>query len=473
MRRRRKIILSALLAVAVGLSVWFVVDWYSPPAQARRLLNELGPPDNGWFARMGRRLHLWSGAPFDPGRVADQLVRLGPPAVPTLIDALRDDDHWVKACSSEALGRIGDRRAVEPLAALVKSDTASTAAGLALCRLGDPRGVASANGLTTSYSTVNVHEGTGEIAVLNGGLIAPRDKNEPLELVLRMGPATVEPLVGAMIGDRQRQWPESEAAWRVLRIMLHRRYPEVDDSDFWSYPVQTPLVLTLAEHRRRREQMEAFRRGVSPEATEKLIALLRTGEWRDRARAALVAGYVADARVIPALVKLCRRKPDDPASLKDDDKEHLMLSAEAFRALGNLGEPAVPALMEMLKDPDEKLRANVFPALAMTGERKAMEELIRCAQSNLDEAPVLDVYAAVEAVGCFRELEVAEAMILLIREHRLFASETLEKIGDESTIQLLEKLLKDPDKSVRDTASKTIDAIRKKAPATMPRTDEP
>ena len=150
-----------------------------------------------------------------------------------------------------------------------------------------------------------------------------------------------------------------------------------------------------------------------------------------------------------------------------------MLSAEAFRALGNLGEPAVPALMEMLKDPDEKLRANVFPALAMTGERKAMEELIRCAQSNLDEAPVLDVYAAVEAVGCFRELEVAEAMILLIREHRLFASETLEKIGDESTIQLLEKLLKDPDKSVRDTASKTIDAIRKKAPATMPRTDEP
>jgi HEAT repeat protein len=55
------------------------------------------------------------------------------PAVPTLITALQDSNNWVRRASAKALGKIGDRRALEPLKALKKdkdkfvAETASNA----------------------------------------------------------------------------------------------------------------------------------------------------------------------------------------------------------------------------------------------------------------------------------------------------------------------------------------------------------
>jgi HEAT repeat protein len=45
----------------------------------------------------------------------DALIRLGKPVVPFLIDALKDEDRLVQEEATVALGRIGDKRAIEPL----------------------------------------------------------------------------------------------------------------------------------------------------------------------------------------------------------------------------------------------------------------------------------------------------------------------------------------------------------------------
>ena len=53
---------------------------------------------------------------------AEALVGIGKPGVPALVGALRDGDWLVRHAAAQALGRIGDARAVRPLAAAVKDE---------------------------------------------------------------------------------------------------------------------------------------------------------------------------------------------------------------------------------------------------------------------------------------------------------------------------------------------------------------
>lgn len=64
-------------------------------------------------------------------------------AVPALINALGDPDMNVKHAAAEALGKIGDRRAVEPLICSLSTDMwLQFPAAMALGEIGDPRAVA-------------------------------------------------------------------------------------------------------------------------------------------------------------------------------------------------------------------------------------------------------------------------------------------------------------------------------------------
>jgi HEAT repeat protein len=69
--------------------------------------------------------------------VADDLAKLGPSAVPRLIRALRDNDCMARSVAAWALGKLGDRRAVEPLKELLGDGNADIrkAAAEALKRL--------------------------------------------------------------------------------------------------------------------------------------------------------------------------------------------------------------------------------------------------------------------------------------------------------------------------------------------------
>jgi HEAT repeat protein len=65
-----------------------------------------------WIEELRRTTH-W----VEHGRIVRTIAALGEPAVPLLLEALRDENGYVRSGAAEALGRIGDRRAVEPLIA--------------------------------------------------------------------------------------------------------------------------------------------------------------------------------------------------------------------------------------------------------------------------------------------------------------------------------------------------------------------
>ena len=74
--------------------------------------------------------------------IQNALVKTGEPAVEPLIQALAHKSFQVRDTAVEVLGRIGNRRAVEPLLALAKSEKdMRTDALVAVHRIGDPRGI--------------------------------------------------------------------------------------------------------------------------------------------------------------------------------------------------------------------------------------------------------------------------------------------------------------------------------------------
>lgn len=92
------------------------------------------------------KAHDWS----TTWRVSDELAQTGRPAVPRLIAALTEKDGYVRSAAAEALGKIGDARAVDPLIAAMQyrdeqvyeddeDAEARLNAALALGKIGDLR----------------------------------------------------------------------------------------------------------------------------------------------------------------------------------------------------------------------------------------------------------------------------------------------------------------------------------------------
>ena len=108
-RTRRAILTLALLATllaAVGGGLW----WYTqtPDYQARQLLAELQDEPPGVVTRWMRKLGLIGPpTPREPHEIVEDFAALGTPAVPHLIQALRDADEEVRAVSVVALALIG------------------------------------------------------------------------------------------------------------------------------------------------------------------------------------------------------------------------------------------------------------------------------------------------------------------------------------------------------------------------------
>jgi HEAT repeat protein len=87
---------------------------------------------------------------------------------------------------------------------------------------------------------------------------------------------------------------------------------------------------------------------------------------------------------MPTLLDLCRNSKWDSTK------------AEAINALGNIGLPAVPSLVELLEDPDFQLRRSVIVALASMGPRA--KSVIPCLLTQLESLSVTDRIEALRAI---------------------------------------------------------------------------
>jgi HEAT repeat protein len=257
----------------------------------------------------------------------------------------------------EALGEIGDSRAVEPLIAVLNSDNKNVrlVAAKALVKIGDPRVV---EPLVAALKDMD--RDVAEAAADALGQIGDARTVEPLVAALKdkdkrvrraaaralslIGDArAVEPLVAAlkdMDGDVRRpaaralkrlDWqPDQGAAGAAYWIGL----------DQWDRCVQ-----------------------IGAPAVEPLAAALRDEDKDVRRAAAQALGQISDARAVEPLI----------VALKDKDE---YVREAATDALGRIGVPAVEPLVAALRDEDKDVRRAAARALGQIGDARAVPPLI-------------------------------------------------------------------------------------------------
>jgi HEAT repeat protein len=144
-------------------------------------------------------------------------------------------------------------------------------------------------------------------------------------------------------------------------------------------------------------------------AVDKLIKLLR--DWDVRKYAILALGKIRDERVLDPLMHQLRNE-----EFKDD----------ATNALVELGQPAVPRLIEALKDKDDNVRKQAVLALGRIKQTEAIDPLIAML-ADKDWYTRLTAAAALEAIGdergrdAIKPLMKDQDMVVRMRVERILA----------------------------------------------------
>lgn len=178
-------------------------------------------------------------------------------------------------------------------------------------------------------------------------------------------------------------------------------------------------------------------------AVEPLIQALKSGPYINvKAGAALALGLIGDARAVEPLVQ----------AIENDNE---LIGESVILALGEMGEPAVEPLLQILKgkDPstlqvlqgkDPSTRYRAMEALGRIGDARAVEPLI---QAVIDEK---GFEHAVQALGRIGEPAV-EPLIKALNDEdyivRNGAAHALGLIGDARAVEPLIQILKDDEHS--------------------------
>jgi HEAT repeat protein len=369
------------------------------------ILNNLGwQPDEGAAGTVYCVIHKqW-----------DRCVQIGASAVEPLIAAIEDQDQNTRRAAATALGQIGDRRAVKPLAAVLKdksnSDDVRQAAIQALGQIGDAHAVkpliaALKHGGNDDNVRRAAAEALGQIgdasAVKSLGIALKYKSLEvrkaAVQALGQIGAPAIEPLTAALnhaYGIQVRidaateldnlGWQPDEgvagAAYWVIR-------KEWDRSVQIGAPAVEPLIAALASigFRTCEAAAQALGQIGDARAVKPLIAALKEKNRTERERqaAAQALGQIGDARAVKPLVSV----------LKDKNNENDVRRAAA-EALGQIGDArAVKPLIGMLQHSDRIIRraaAITLVALHQSGrldekhQRLIVAERSRITASHVD-----------------------------------------------------------------------------------------
>ena len=275
MTRRRKILTTLVLAAVLATGVGGVWAWRTHTDEYRvaRLLEEAhdeGPRGiSGWLIDLGisdrratRHLDL----------IGEDLLVIGSPAVPQLIEALTDRNESVAVFAAHLLGRIGDRRATEPLVEALDSPRwlLQLEATRALGDLGDAR---------AARALVTVLESTYDFL-----------PDVAADALAQIGPPAIEPLIDALKYDDT-----------FVRRMAAKALGDIGDER-----AVTSLVAALTDDDLsvRGAAAEALDHVGDLRAVEPLIEALSDDEWHVRAQAAQALGRLGDDRATGPLTGL-------------------------------------------------------------------------------------------------------------------------------------------------------------------------
>jgi HEAT repeat protein len=367
---------------------------------------------------------------------ADALVKIGTPAVEPLIAALRDEDWRVREVAASALGKIGDERAVKPLIiALGDKDEAASKFGLffedipqtavffevkdwrvraaaasALGKIGDKRAVEPLiaalrdeyrcvrEAAACALEKINPNWHTTEEAKRQVPkfitALGDRDSNVrkgAASALVMIGISAVEPLITAL-RDKDSYVREAAAcALEKINPNWHtteeakRQVPEfiaaLRDKD--SY-VREAAACALEKINPNWHTTEEAKRQV-PE----FIAALRDKDWRVREAAASALGKIGDKKAIPALVLHLRdwyaggEVADALDGLgwqptTDEEKVHYLVAKRKVNELKHIWNITKRVLLKDIESNSNDYRVieNAVHALLSIEKREIIQELI-------------------------------------------------------------------------------------------------
>ena len=170
-----------------------------------------------------------------------------------------------------------------------------------------------------------------------------------------------------------------------------------------------------------------------------LIDALQNRDWIVRMHAAKGLGRIKDARAIEPLIPL----------LQDKVKA---VRQEVTIALAEIGDSALPSLVEALKHPEWLVRLHAVEALAKSGSPDAVEPLLWVLFNDQDQAVREDV---VRALGQLRDGRAMEFLVTVMNEPGLrpLAVDSLGMVGDRRAVPVLIAVLEGSDRPV---ASRTV-----------------
>jgi len=178
---------------------------------------------------------------------------------------------------------------------------------------------------------------------------------------------------------------------------------------------------------------------------ERLVDQLSSPKPRQRAAAAMALGKLgADAKgAIPVLIKMLR---DDAVLPGGEFDTHV--STKASWALEQIGKPAVPSLLALLRNKDGFLRQRAILALGEIRDARAIDPLLRA----LDDEDYIRESAA-SALGHIQDPKAVEPLISLLGKEPFDVMSALGEIGDQRAVAHLIPLLKHEEKYMQQHAA--------------------
>jgi len=358
---------------------------------------------------------------------ADILKAITPPPADAFVAALKHDRVRVRIYAAKAVGLIGEKRAVDPLVALLTDSSESVrkeAAG-SLARLG-PAATATLTKLLAETDNP-LHETVVEILGQGG------DR------------AAVDPLIGALAAKS----PHVRlGAARALGKLRARK-------------AATALLKMLNDPDIKVQAQAARASGLAggDDVLAALVPLLKHRKWEIKAAAAEGLGHLGDKQAVgPLLVALkdARRDVRSAAATSlgavGDAKVVKPLAAaldsgtyEAAASLAKIGKPSVEALAALLDHPDEDVEDHAALALAQLGDKRALVGVSNVITMAEWDGPSME---AIEALVGLKDRRAIPLMLKLAAgrarsdEARIFVIRSLGEFGGPEVAEGLTKVMK-------------------------------
>jgi putative membrane-bound dehydrogenase-like protein len=369
-----------------------------------------------------------------------------------LEEVLRSDDASLRFHAAVALGRIADKKSVDPLAT----------------RIDDPDSWVAYAIFTALNHIGQAHPDTWERIAHDLRSESPL-RRERTSYALR---DTYDPQLVAVL-SKTAEDELTEARETALRLLaqIHRKRPEWK-GEWWAYhPVKSPPPEKSVEWQGTPQVLAALRRALNdPHEAVQIAAIDGIRETKDTSDAAQLQrmfGRTRETAVKEALVEAFAALHDtnagpllmgalsDPAQLES-------LRAKIISALGTIKfVPSIPALGEAAAARSTNVRSAAFEAISNIGGEAALNALTSLATNSF-------IDARRDAIAALGTLKNRAALPLLLRayadaETRNPALEALTQMPDERAVEAYLAGLSLNNAAVREKCRKALRAVHKAA----------